>query len=284
MKGVILGLLGLAILVLAASLMTGSAGAEEDRYYIFDEPLDDGIVVYAGGQFCFTVEFENVWVNWSVEFSSFLFATWGPEHADRPTSRGDTFTWSDRVFPRSTEGIYDIRMTVNRSADSVVFQEEEYTFALECRYALNVTDFYIRRESSGQFVVIELDLHIPLDRLEVDLRAEGGNFEVRPDVSVAEDLPVGPTSLEGEIVLFEAQNGPPQIIFYDLVAYSGVHRIEMSEQLDDPEVRRAPMGWEMWALIITPIFLGVAIAILLFVRKRRKEDAAPEDAQGTYRQ
>lgn len=180
--------------------------------------------------------------------------------------------------------MFDIRMTVSRSVDSTVFEVKETTFTLECRYALNVTDFYIRRESFGQFVVIELDLHIPIDRLEVDLHAEGGNFEVQPDVSVATDLPVGPTSLEGEIVLFEAQNGPPQIIFYDLVAYSGVHRIEMSHQLDDPEVRREPVSWGMWALIVATIVLGAVIAVVYLMKKRRERNEDKGTEVGHERQ
>ena len=278
MKGVILGLMAMTTLALVVSLLTGGASAEEDRCYIFDEPLDDGIVVYAGGQFCFTVEFENVWANWSVEFHSMLFATSEPVGPREAAAPCDDFSWSDRVRHRAAAGIYDIKMTVNKSIDSISFDVTETTFTLDCQYALNVTDFYVRRESFGQFVVIELDLHIPLDRLEVDLHAEGGNFEVQPDVSVATDLPVGPTSLEGEIVLFEARNGPPQIIFYDLVAYSGVHRIEMSLQLDDPEVRRESMSWGMWALIVATIVLGVVIAVVYITRKRRKriEDKGTE--------
>ena len=283
MKGVILGLVAMTTLALVVSLLTGGASAEEDRYYIFDEPLDDGIVIYEGGEFCFTVEFENVWANWSVEFRSMLFATWEPVIA-RTTAPGDSLSWSHPILGRGAEGMYDIRMMVNRSMDSTVFEVKETTFTLECRYALNVTDFYIRRESTGQFVVIELDLHIPIDRLEVDLHAEGGNFEVQPDVSVATDLPVGQTSLEGEIVLFEARNGPPQIIFYDLVAYSGVYRIEMSLQLDDPEVRRESMSWGTWALIVATIVLGVVIVVVYLMKKRRERNEDEGNEVGHKRQ
>jgi len=272
MRGVILSLMALTILVLVVFLQTGGADAAEDRYFIFDEPLDDGIVVYAGGNFCFTVEFENAWANWSVEFSSFLFATWRPEGPRSAVVQGDFFSWSDTIWSNQGVGMYDVQMTVNRSMDSTVFEKMTTTFTLECRYALNVTDFYIRRESFGQWVVIELDLHIPLDRLEVDLHAEGGNFEVVPDVSVATDLPVGPTSLEGEIVLEEARNGPPQIIFYDLVAYSGVHRIEMSVQLDDPEVRREEASVWMWVAILIVILLGVATGVVYIMKKRRERE------------
>lgn len=284
MKGVILGLVAMTTLALVVSLLMGGASAEEDRYYIFDEPLDDGIVVYAGGQFCFTVEFENVWANWSVEFHSMLFATSEPVGPREAAAPGDDFSWSDRVRHRAAAGIYDIKMTVNKSIDSISFDINETTFTLDCQYAFNVTDFYIRRESIGQFVVIELDLHIPLDRLEVDLHAEGGNFEVVPDVSVATDLPVGPTSLEGEIVLEEARNGPPQIIFYDLLAYSGVHRIEMSQQLDDPEVRRESMSWGTWALIVAAIVLGVVIVLVFLMKKRRERNEDEWTEVGQKRQ
>ncbi len=283
MKGVILGLVAMTTLALVVSLLTWGASAEEDRYYIFDEPLDDFIVVYDWGQFCFTVEFENIWANWSVEFSSNLFATWEPVSA-RTTAPGDSLSWSQPILGRGAEGMFDIRMTVSRSVDSTVFEVKETTFTLECRYALNVTDFYIRRESFGQFVVIELDLHIPMDRLEVDLRAEGGNFEVQPDVSVATDLPVGPTSLEGEIVLFEARNGPPQIIFYDLVAYSGVHRIEMSQHLDDPEVRRESISWGTWALVMATIVLGAVIAVVYLMKKWRESNQEKGTEVGHERQ
>ncbi len=284
MKGVILGLVAMTSLALVVSLLTGGASAEEDRYYIFDEPLDDGIVVYVGGQFCFTVAFENAWANWSVGFRSMLFATSEPVGPREAAAPGDGFSWSDRVRPRATAGIYDIKMTVNRSIDSISFNVTETTFTLDCQYALNVTDFYIRRESFGQFVVIELDLHIPLDRLEVDLHAEGGNFEVVPDVSMATDLPIGPTSLEGEIVLEEAQNGPPQIIFYDLVAYSGVHRIEMSQQLDDPEVRRESMSWGLGALIVAAISLGAVIVVVYLMKKRRESNQEKGTEVGHERQ
>jgi hypothetical protein len=269
-KGVILSLLALAILALVVSLMTGPATAVEDRYFIYDEPLSDGIVVYAGGDFYFTVDFLNSWANWSVEFHSMIFATSDPEGPREAIAPGDTFTWPDRVRTRAVAGYYDIEMIVNRSVDSVTFDVIETTFILECRYALNVTDFYIRRESFGQWVVIELDLHIPLDRLEVDLHAEGGNFDVVPDVSVATDLPVGPTTLEGEIVLEEARNGPPQIIFYDLVAFSGVHRIEMSHTLDDPEFRREGASIWMWVAIVVIILLGLIIGAV-YIRKMKRE-------------
>jgi hypothetical protein len=271
-KGVILSLVTLTTLAFVVSILTGGATAEEDRYFVFDEPLEDGVVVYAGGQFCFTVEFENAWANWSVEFHSWLFATWEPVGPRDGTEPGDSYSWSDRMWTRAPAGIYEVNITVNRSVDSMVFENVTTMFTLDFRYALNVTDFYIRRESFGQWVVIELDLHIPLDRLEVDLHAEGGNFEVVPDVSVATDLPVGPTSLEGEIVLEEAMNGPPQIIFYDLVAYSGVYRIEMSVQLDDPEVRREEASLWMWVAILVVILLGAAIGMVYIMRKRRERE------------
>ena len=263
--------------VLAICILAGGSSAEEDRYFVFGEPLQDVNVMYAGDEFQFSVEFENDWSYWAVEFSSWLFATWRPMEADAPVEPGDTFEFLEWANSRELEGEYPVSMSVTRARGGGEPEVVNTTFTMDYRYALNVTDFYIRRESSGLVVVLELDLHIPMDVIEADLHAEGGNFEVQPDVVVVRDLPAGPTVIEADIVLFEAQNGPPQIIMYDLVCRSGAHVISMEATVDDPEFRKdsSPVS----PVLVVAVVVVAVIASYLYHRRRRRGRAKQESGR-----
>ncbi len=276
LRVVFLGLLTVIAAMLAMCLLAGNSSAEEDRYYFFGEPLANDTVVYSGDIIQFSVQFENNWSNWSVEFHSWLFSTYEPASPRWPPVQGGSFRWNEPVWTRATEGIYEVNMTVNRSADGVAFERIETTFTMDYRYALNVTDFYIRNDNTGLFVVLELDLHIPLDRLEVDLHAEGGNFEVVPDVVVLEDLPSGSHEVVGEIVIDRVRNGPPQIIMFDLVANSSAHVILMDGIVEDPEFR-GETGWGALLWLVPVILVAVLIISVHLISKRLKGKESLEE-------
>jgi hypothetical protein len=147
---------------------------------------------------------------------------------------------------------------------------------MDYRYALNVTDFYIRNDNTGLFVVLELDLHIPVDRLEVDLHAEGGNFEVVPDVVVLEDLSPGSHEVVGEIVIDRVRNGPPQIIMFDLVANSSAHVILMDGLVEDPEFR-GETGWGAYLWLVPIILVAALIVSVHLISRRSKEKESSEE-------
>ena len=58
----------------------------------------------------------------------------------------------------------------------------------------------------------------------------------------------------------------------------------MSQQLDDPEVRRESMSWGLWALIVAAISIGAVIVVVYLMKKRRESNQEKGTEVGHERQ
>jgi hypothetical protein len=243
--------------------------------------LQDSEVIYVGEDHIqLRVEFQSVWLNYSMEMVGDLFER--DDHSwwdyQGPWYPGNETWWSFRCEWEARPGRYDATLVINRTYPDGRNETVPVHLVIDYVVAIEIADVYLRR-SSDFFLVIVVETHFNCTDLEVWLRPmphHDAEIEEWDRAFCPPGVYVFETPLPGGVPY---PGAPPDNVDVTVWADVDGHSVEVFREEWDLRIEVDSTGRLMqWSFPAVVIALSVIVVLVLYRQRRARRD---DDGSGS---